>query len=328
MPIETQYYDVIIIGGGPGGLSSANELVKSGKTVLLLEKNGIIGPKVCAGGMRDSDFKRLELQEELRGCEVDELGYLTVDRKALGQSLLKRLDRNKIDIRTESKVTKIEEGTVIVNGQERIGFKYLIGADGSTSIVRKYLKLKEYYVLIAIQYIIPSSEFHYPEDLIEIRYYYNERLFHSWYAWIFPHKCYFSIGCGCGRGLQAAKRLKENFENWLVEMRINVSEGKAEGFPINCDYKGHEFENIFLVGDAAGLASYETGEGIHQALVSGEEVAKKIIDPKYKSKTMEYLLREKEENRMSFLRRVKGLSRKSESDEEIAENSHLWMDTN
>ena len=33
------YYDVIIVGAGPGGLECARVLSKSNKTVLLLEKN-------------------------------------------------------------------------------------------------------------------------------------------------------------------------------------------------------------------------------------------------------------------------------------------------
>ncbi len=44
-------YDVIIIGAGPSGLSCAIELQKSEKSILLLEKNKIIGPKICAGGL-------------------------------------------------------------------------------------------------------------------------------------------------------------------------------------------------------------------------------------------------------------------------------------
>jgi geranylgeranyl reductase len=34
-----------------------------------------------------------------------------------------------------------------------------------------------------------------------------------------------------------------------------------------------------LIGDAAGLASGLTGEGMYQALVSGETAARAIIDP-------------------------------------------------
>lgn len=50
---------------------------------------------------------------------------------------------------------------------------------------------------------------------------------------------------------------------------------------INFDYQGHEFGNIFLVGDAGGFASGLTGEGMYYAMVSGQEIAKKIINPKY-----------------------------------------------
>jgi len=295
-------YDVIIIGAGPGGLSCASELVKSNKSVLLLEKNKIIGPKICAGGIRESDFEHLKLENELRGCEVDEAGYLTVDRKELGQSQLKKLDKKRIHIRTESKVERIEEGRITVNGHPKIRFKHLVGADGAVSIVRRYLKLREKYVVFAMQYIIRAKRFDYPGDIKKIQYYYNEKLFQWWYGWIFPHKDYFSIGCGCGRGLLSPRTLKENFKRWLIEMRLDVQKKKSEGFPINCDYRGHEFENIYLVGDAAGLASYATGEGIHQALVSGEEVAKMIIDPKYKSKRMEKLLSEKKAEHDAFLR--------------------------
>ena len=52
-------YDIIIIGAGPGGLACAQELGKSKLSVLLLEKNDVIGPKICAGGLKnlDNNFK-------------------------------------------------------------------------------------------------------------------------------------------------------------------------------------------------------------------------------------------------------------------------------
>jgi flavin-dependent dehydrogenase len=44
-------YDVVIIGAGPAGLNCAKKLSEADKTVLLVEKNTEIGPKVCAGGI-------------------------------------------------------------------------------------------------------------------------------------------------------------------------------------------------------------------------------------------------------------------------------------
>lgn len=55
---------------------------------------------------------------------------------------------------------------------------------------------------------------------------------------------------------------------------------------MDTEYKGIYFNNVFLVGDAAGLVSPFTGEGIYQALILGEDVAKTILDPSYVSDKM------------------------------------------
>ncbi len=44
-------YDVIILGAGPAGLKYAEELKNTKLSVLLIKKNQIIGPKICAGGL-------------------------------------------------------------------------------------------------------------------------------------------------------------------------------------------------------------------------------------------------------------------------------------
>ena len=86
--------------------------------------------------------------------------------------------------------------------------------------------------------------------------------------------------------------IRKNFDKWLKSENINVSKGKLEVFPINYDYKGYKFGNVYLAGDAAGLASAYSGEGIYQALVSGEEVAKSIIDKNYVSDKMGDIIKE------------------------------------
>ena len=60
-------------------------------------------------------------------------------------------------------------------------------------------------------------------------------------------------------------------------MTLPLKDLQPEAALINFDYRGWKFNNIFLVGDAAGLASPLTGEGIYPAVISGQAVAGAIL---------------------------------------------------
>ena len=292
-------FDVVIIGAGPGGLNCAKFLEKSNLKVLILEQNKTIGPKVCAGGVTTYDMDYLKLPETVISKTFDKVKLVsgkyktivnnnrhllyTVDRKTLGQYQKKQLKKTKI--KTSSRVTKINKDHIIVNKKEKIFFKYLVGADGSGSITRRYLGLKIKDVVSAFQYIIPTKNKY---QNLEVH---ANADFGAWYAWIFPNKNFVSIGTGCDKKYFSPKKLKINFNKWIKKNNIDISKAKYEAFPINYDYRGYKFKNIFLIGDAAGLASGITGEGIYQALISGEEIAKKILNPKYKTKKLHELIK-------------------------------------
>lgn len=55
--------------------------------------------------------------------------------------------------------------------------------------------------------------------------------------------------------------------------------------------KQQGFGDTFLVGEAAGLASGLTGEGIYQSLVSGMEVARMIMNPEHESVELDQVLK-------------------------------------
>ena len=67
--------------------------------------------------------------------------------------------------------------------------------------------------------------------------------------------------------------------------------GTTKGAPISFAYKGCVFQNFYLTGDAAGLASKLTGEGISSALISGQEIGKKIINLCYKMNKLNMFLK-------------------------------------
>ncbi len=316
-------FDVIIIGAGPAGLNCAKYLAKFGKSVLILEKNKIIGKKVCAGGLTQKTFEYLNLPSELLEHKFKAIHFktpfynyeiksdndfiYTVDRIKLGNWQAKQLENTCVEIKKETMVTKIENDCVITSNKQKIKFEYLIGADGPTSIVRNYLGLKTKKLYIGIQYIIPTQKYKNLEMI------YNSKLFHSWYAWIFPYKNSVSIGSGCDPKIFSIKKLKENFHKWLRKNDIDFSSGEFQAHTINYDFQGIKFKNIFLIGDAAGLASGLTGEGIYQALISGEEIAKMINNSNYKSDILKNIIKmQKIHNNLVYLFNKSGIFRNLE----------------
>ncbi len=307
------FFDVVIIGAGPAGLKCAEVLGPSNLKILVLEKNSEIGPKVCAGGLTRKDLEYLELPLDLVDFKDqkiklhfkkissflrDQKDFIyTVDRRNLGQWQFSQLKNfSNIKVQTKAPVSKIEKNFIIVEGK-KIGYKFLVGADGSVFLVRKYLGLTSRQTGLAIQYLLPSSKFK------ELEVFFEPQLFSAWYAWIFPHKNYVSIGCGGNPVFFPVAKMVNNFKIWLKKNKIDVSSAKYEAFVLNSDYQGHQFKNIFLIGDAAGLVSPLTGEGIYSALVSGAEVAKIILSPNYKSKKIKSLIKKKQRHQqlMSFL---------------------------
>ncbi len=296
------HYDVVIIGGGPAGLRCAEVLDGTDKQVLLLEKNEIMGDKVCAGGLTRKDLAILDLPDEVIEHKIydtalhalqyksethaPEAFVFTVNRKTLAAWQAKQINGKNIEIQTGVRVAGISKDKIRLQDGSEIGFQFLVGADGVNSIVRKHLKIPNEKRLIGIQYTIPVKN---PTPQLEL--YMNSRLFHSWYAWIFPHADNLAIGSICDPDIITPKKLLSNLKTWLKDKNIDVSQAEYHTWPISYDYRGHQFDNILLTGDAAGLTSGLTGEGIYQALVSGEAVAKIILNGETVIPEMDEILR-------------------------------------
>jgi geranylgeranyl reductase len=210
----------------------------------------------------------------------------TVNRNVFADWQFKRLNGTQVEVRTSAKVTSINSNSVVVNDSEEIEFDFLVGSDGPNSAVRKHLKLPVEKVLATIQYIVPVKG---QSGKLEI--FMEPKYFKSWYAWSFPHKDSVALGACCDPKYMSGKELKANFGQWLKKRGIDISKAKYESYPISYDYRGLKFGNIFLTGEAAGLASGLTGEGIYQSLVSGEEVANLILDNSYASDDFKFILK-------------------------------------
>jgi len=307
--------EIVIVGAGPAGLSAAKYLAEADKDVLVLEKNKKPGMKICAAGITsmcfdlgipesilERKFKNMlfnfaGIKIKARNSKASDLGYMiyTTKRTKLGSWQAKLAKKAGAKIKYNANVTAIGKNFVKI-GKKKIPFKYLIGADGSNSIVRKYLRLKSENMAIAMEYLIKGKF----KDLEVI----SGGLFNNFPAWLFPYKKTATVGSGYYPG-ESAESVKNNLDK-LCKKRGYKIISKLMVAPINYSYKGIEFGNKFLAGDAAGLAFDLTGEGISAAIISGQEVAKKILDPKYNFPKIKELLKiKKRQKRLRELIRKK-----------------------
>jgi len=280
-----RYYDVVIIGAGPAGLECAKSLINSNFSVLLINKDKI-HDKVCCNYLPPHIFKFLSksvTNKNFSHLDVDYKGINTyfnfgknkiyvTERKILFNWYMFQIKKSRnINYLYGNSVSKIHENFIELQNGIKFGFKFLVGADGSSSLVRDYLGLSSERTMFAIQY--PSKK-----SFKDIKIFIDTKVFPSAYGWIGVHK-----GCtyiGGGVSINDSKTFKKNLDNWIKKNNFDVKWNEVQACTLNCDYKGYKFGNVFLAGDAAGLVSALSGEGIYPAILSGRQVALDILGKK------------------------------------------------
>jgi geranylgeranyl reductase len=318
-------YDVIIVGANVAGLCCARLLKNTSLRVLVVEKRQVIGEKLCTGILIPSipeayypTDKTFEvscyfIKQTVKG-EFRKISrpMKFVSRTDLANHLLQDLEgSSNITVVAGVPVRQINSKTAMI-GERRISFRFLVGADGSNSMVRRYLKLKSKKLLCLVYETTKSNR----NTTIQI---FNN--FRNGYAWITPLLGSTQAGCIFDRSSMKPKAAKALFHSFLSENNFSFGALKMRAMQVSYYFKGIVFGHIFLIGDAAGLANRMDGEGIYEAIVSGEEAARKILDPEYNLEKMKALLKRKRHNaRLLFmfkhfsfplilLRKAKGLFR-------------------
>ncbi|MGB3211958.1 MAG: NAD(P)/FAD-dependent oxidoreductase [Desulforhopalus sp.] len=289
------YFDVIIVGAGPGGLACAEVTASLGLHTLVLERKLLVGKKVCAGGVtwnglvrkvpatvfeRQFNTQNIFTRYQRIKLSADVPMIATVSRRQLGEQMSRKAVEAGAEIRLGCQVTSINDNEIYYLDKstqilEQVKFRCLVGADGSSSIVRRHLGVPIRNVGIGINYQLPGN---YPD----MEWHLDSALFSSGYSWIFPHKESVSVGAYVDARVMKAKKLQNNLLLWGSKFGFPLAHHNGKAEYINFDYRGYRFNNMFLIGDAAGLASGLTGEGIYPAIVSGEAVGNCIGNPDYK----------------------------------------------
>lgn len=295
-------YDVIIVGAGPGGLHCGEILSRNGATVLILEKNIIIGKKVCAGGITwqglidrvpesliERSFSSQLVYTRLQNITIqaDHPIIATVNRQKLGQYMAETCFSSGSEIIFGANVNKVLDQEISYrynNKNYTVAFDYLVGADGSMSKVRNRLNIPVERIGIGINYTLA-------QEIEDMEWHFDPVALGSGYTWIFPHSDAVSVGGYINTDGFRAIDLKNTISAWLKNKKIDTTSMKPEAERISCDFRGWKFGNHFLVGDAAGLASPLTGEGIFPAFISAEAVARSILDKKYEAHALKRLIK-------------------------------------
>jgi flavin-dependent dehydrogenase len=284
----------LILGAGPAGLRAAQVLAQAGREVLVLEKRAEIGPKTCAGGLTCKTMRELRPLGLPADATLASIGHVafaggrhvvldaeltlvhTIPRRDLGRYQLQWARAAGATVRAGVPASDIDlrERTVLAGGR-RIRWRHLIGADGADSAVRRALGLPCPRTYFAAEYNVPGLR------LEPLRIECDPGAIANGYFWVFPHQAYTSVGAVAPKRVVPPATLRRYLDGRCEGLGVVRADVPFEGATLEVAYRGCHFPGgVHLAGDAAGVISSLTAEGIYAALVTGEEVARTILEPR------------------------------------------------
>lgn len=281
-------YDTIIIGGGLAGCSLGKLLLDKHHKVLIIEKQDINKKKKLCGGLitnkaysllqiiygdliKNLPLKKLKEFNILNNnlsIKFDNYENYSIPRDDLDDFVIKQYLKNGGKIIDNNTYNKIDlENKILTVNNEKFQYINLVGADGIFSQLRKDLVNKQQEKNFALEMYIPKN------NNLQIDFLDN----FCGYAWTIPNKKNTIIGIG---DISKNTDIKDTFfKHFNIDEKNNQLKGAF--LPTGNDIL-LEYNNIYFIGDAAGLISPITGEGIYYALLSAYNLSNSIDSNLYK----------------------------------------------
>jgi flavin-dependent dehydrogenase len=303
--------DVLIVGAGPAGMSTALHLARRGVgwpgRIVVLEKARHPRDKLCGGAISRAAMNiltSLDLTFSLPSVTVNELriAFGGESSRIPGEAILRIARRDEFDhwlvrcgeergieVRQGEGVTAVlpqPDGVRVVTGVDTYAAKMLVAADGSNSFVKRQLNWETgsriARLLEVLTPVDPAESLEFREGAATFDFSPLARGLQGYY-WDFP-----SLVQGAptmNRGVFDSRvnpnrpriSLKDEFARQLALRGIELADCDLRGHPLHWFDVRAEFSrpHVLLVGDAAGTDAL-LGEGIPFALGYGKVAADEI----------------------------------------------------
>lgn len=308
--------DVLVVGGGPAGSTCAGKLVQAGLDVLLLDKESFPRQKPCAGWITPAVLEKLAIDpdEYNQGRVLQEISAFRtglmygpqmvtrydaivsygIRRCEFDHYLLQRSVVRRILVEPLSALER-RDGFWLVNG--RIRARLLVGAGGHYCPVARFLGAKQGREDVIVAQVTefamtPGQErlCRIPPDTPALCFCRDMK----GYGWLFRKGRFLNVGLGRMDTENVGRHVRD-FCSFLEE-RGDLAPGFTGKF------QGHAYrvyqrqggrscvgDGVLLIGDAAGIAHPQSGEGILPAVESALLAAETILeaDGDYRRNTLE-----------------------------------------
>ncbi|MFQ5981594.1 MAG: NAD(P)/FAD-dependent oxidoreductase [Candidatus Heimdallarchaeota archaeon] len=358
-------YDAVIVGAGPAGCSAAYGIARHlDLKTLIIERQRFPRRKVCGGILTPITATLLKEEFDLKipsdVCDCPKhlsLSYglmsdsasgilqkitlpcyslLHVRRELFDNWFLKQVLDSGVEVQwgcvwqikpaNDGWSIRIKEST-----RKLISSKYLVGADGAHSGIRKLLGIKE-----PLMATVRQDYYQQVADSVEPTFlvFYNRQYLSDFYAYIVPKQDGLLLGTGtlppnCAKHKiplsEAIRRLRR-----LARTVIGGPLGQpdfSESWRIPIGLVRQPKGSAALIGDAAGHVNAHTGEGIRFAIEGGLAVSSAIRDTLECEKEFSSALSEELNELESYLRRVADWSR-IQNDESLVRQVRSFLEKN